>query len=233
MEDTKNLNISKLGTKQYWDEFYSLERNNFSKNSNDTGECWFNDNDAEERMIEFLEDNLGMYLISKKSSMLDLGTGNGHLLFELIENGFDEGKLLGIDYSEESVKFAKEISNSKEYSKELIDFKQADIFQENWLPDKFDIVLDKGTLDAIALSGIKVGPNKDQNVVNIYNKVIEKLLPKDGVFLITSCNFTEDELIEIIEKNSTLKCWETVPYPVFEFGGVKGTTICTVAFVKQ
>ncbi|CCE65219.1 hypothetical protein TPHA_0K00850 [Tetrapisispora phaffii CBS 4417] len=231
MEDTTELNTSKLGTKKYWDNFYDLERKNFKENSEDTGECWFDDNDAELNMIEFLEDNLGQYNIRSDSSIMDLGTGNGHLLFELWESeSFCESKnILGVDYSEESVIFATEIAKHKDLNNK-IKFQQADIFQEDWNPGKFDVVLDKGTLDAIALSGIKVGDGKS-TIVEKYSGVIEKLLQVNGVFLITSCNFTQEELIKIIETDS-LKMFDNVRYPSFEFGGIKGSTICTIAFVK-
>lgn len=227
MEDTTKLNTSKLGTKEYWDDFYALERQNFEKNPEDTGECWFNDNDAEEKMVEFLMDACGMHNISQECTMIDLGTGNGHLLFALTEEGF-HGQMLGVDYSEQSVKFANEIVANKELGEHLR-FAQADIFDNNWNPGKFNVVLDKGTLDAIALSGLKF--DDDKTIVDVYSKCVERLMEPGSVFLITSCNFTQEELIKIIETDS-LKMWECVNYPVFEFGGVKGTTICTVAFVK-
>lgn len=228
MEDTTRLNVSKLGTKKYWDDFYALERENFSKNPEDTGECWFDDNGAEERMVEFLVDNDGELRISTQSKMIDLGTGNGHLLFELCENDFD-GPMVGVDYSEESVQFASHISKAKGYDTNT-KFMAADIFDSSWSPGKFDIVLDKGTLDAIALSGKKFA--NDKTVIDVYSTVIEKLLESGGIFLITSCNFTEQELINIVQTDR-LKVWKRINYPVYEFGGVKGTTICSVAFVKQ
>lgn len=228
MEDTTRLNVSKLGTKKYWDDFYALERENFSKNPEDTGECWFDDNGAEERMVEFLVENVGELRISKQSKMIDLGTGNGHLLFELCENDFD-GPMVGVDYSEESVQFASHISKAKGYDSNT-SFMAADIFDSSWRPGKFDIVLDKGTLDAIALSGKQFA--NDKTVIDVYSTVIDKLLETGGVFLITSCNFTEQELINIVQTD-TLKVWKKINYPVYEFGGVKGTTICSVAFVKQ
>ncbi|CDO93080.1 unnamed protein product [Kluyveromyces dobzhanskii CBS 2104] len=228
MEDTTKLNTSKLGTKEYWDNFYSVEKQNFEENSEDTGECWFADSDAEEKMVEFLLDNLGEYKIQDNCSMIDLGTGNGHLLFSLLEEGF-KGALLGVDYSEKSVEFATEILDNKYSESENVKFVAADIFSEQWTPGEFDVVLDKGTLDAIALSGITFQDNK--TVVDVYPKVIEKILGQNGVLLITSCNFTEDELIKIIETDS-LKKWKSINYPVFEFGGMKGATICSVAFVK-
>ncbi|CAR21216.1 Efm4p [Lachancea thermotolerans CBS 6340] len=229
MEDTSKLNTSKLGTKEYWDDFYALENSNFKENPGDTGECWFADNDAEEKMIEFLMDNLDQQNIHRDCSMIDLGTGNGHLLFQLHEEGFN-GPMMGVDYSEKSVQFAREISESQFPGYENIKFEAADIFDPNWECSAYDVVLDKGTLDAIALSGIKL--DGDRSVVDVYPKVVEKLLKKDSVFLITSCNFTQEELIRIVESDS-LKVWKTIDYPVFEFGGVKGTTICSIAFVKR
>ncbi|QLQ80592.1 hypothetical protein HG537_0D05930 [Torulaspora globosa] len=228
MEDTRKLNASQLGTKKYWDEFYALERDNFSKNPEDTGECWFDDNGAEERMVEFLVENIGQEKIDLGTKVIDLGTGNGHLLFELYENEF-AGPMLGVDYSEESVEFAREISKSNGCD-DKIKFAVADIFAPDWNPGLFDLVLDKGTLDAIALCE-KTLPD-GRRMVDGYSKVVEKLLDQGGIFLITSCNFTEDELISIVETNR-LKVWKTIEYPVYEFGGVKGTTICSVAFIKQ
>lgn len=226
MEDTTKLNKSKLGTKQYWDDFYSVERKNFLDNPEDTGECWFDDNGAEDRMVDFMVENLTKFN-NKESSVIDLGTGNGHLLFELAENDF-EAQMLGVDYSVESVRFATEIAKEKDYD---VKFAQADIFDSKWSPGQFDVVLDKGTLDAIALSGLTVGEN-NQPVVEVYSTVIEKILKSNGIFLITSCNFTQEELIKIITKGE-LEVWETIKYPVFEFGGIKGSTICSVAFIKK
>lgn len=226
MEDTTKLNTSKLGTKKYWDDFYSLERGNFKENPEDTGECWFNDNDAEQRMVDFVTENLAEF-DNKESTAIDLGTGNGHLLFELCENDFN-ATMLGVDYSDESVKFAREIAEANGSD---VKFAQADIFDAGWNPGEFNIVLDKGTLDAIALSGLTVGADK-KPVVEVYSSVIEKILKKNGVFLITSCNFTQEELIKIVQSKH-LEVWETIKYPVFEFGGVKGSTICSIAFVKK
>ncbi|GAV48058.1 hypothetical protein ZYGR_0I03550 [Zygosaccharomyces rouxii] len=225
MEDTTKLNKSKLGTKEYWDEFYALEKNNFENNPEDTGECWFDDNDAEAKMVSFLEDNIGMHHIEHGCSICDLGTGNGHLLFELVESGFN-GPMLGVDYSEQSIEFAKEVAQTKGLP---VEFSAKDIFDEFWTPSKFDLVLDKGTLDAIALSGLTRENGK--SLVELYSQVAEKLLVKGGVFLITSCNFTESELIKIIQTEN-LKVWNKINYPSFSFGGVQGTAICSIAFVK-
>lgn len=215
-------------TVRSWDNFYAVEKNNFEENPEDTGECWFSDSDAEEKMIQFLFDNLGQRSIREDSKMCDVGTGNGHLLFSLREEGF-KGVFTGIDYSENSVEFATEIAETNDV--EDIKFEVVDIYDEQWSSNcpKFDVVLDKGTLDAIALSGLKFG---EKTAVELYPKIIQKMLEPGSVLLITSCNFTEQELIKIIESED-LKVWKKVDYPSFEFGGVKGQTICTIAFAKK
>ena len=81
MQGTADLSTSKLGTKKYWDELYALELENFRRNPQDTGDCWFSDSDAEQKMIDFLVDNIGAYRISENASVVDLGIGNGHMLF--------------------------------------------------------------------------------------------------------------------------------------------------------
>ncbi|CEP60080.1 Efm4p LALA0_S01e02586g [Lachancea lanzarotensis] len=230
MDDTTKLNTSKLGTKQYWDDFYAVEKSNFEENPQDTGECWFDDSNAEEKMVEFLMNHLGQLRIDKSCSMIDLGTGNGHLLFQLFEEGFD-GRMVGVDYSMKSVEFAKEILQTQYQDSDNFEFAPADIFDPQWQPSKFDVVLDKGTLDAIALSGLKA--HNGDSIVQSYPAVVEKLMVKDSVFLITSCNFTETELKQIIEKNGSLQFWTSVKYPAFRFGGQEGSTICSLAFVKK
>lgn len=228
MADTTELNESRLGTREYWDEFYALERRNFAQNPQDTGECWFDDNDAEGRMVQFLNDHEGDHGLNRaENSIIDLGTGNGHLLFTLRDEGF-EGPMVGADYSAESVRFATEVARSRRDTNE-IRFIEADIFSNTWNPGQFDIVLDKGTLDAIALSGIR--DPSGRSIVHGYGSVIERILKPGGVFLITSCNFTQQELASILE-SPKLAFWESIKYPVFEFGGVSGNPICSIAFVK-
>lgn len=228
MEDTTKLNKSKLGTKQYWDEFYALERKNFEDNAEDTGECWFSENNAEERMVEFLLNSCEDGSISSNASVIDLGTGNGHLLFSLLEKGFN-GVMVGVDYSKHSVEFANQIRIQQYKHNKQISFYKQDIFCDSWNPGLFDVVIDKGTLDAIALSGTTSA--NGETVVDMYYKVVEKIIKEDGIFMITSCNFTEEELIKMIKKGK-LKVWKTIQYPTFEFNGVNGSSICTVVFVK-
>ncbi|CAI5757863.1 unnamed protein product [Candida verbasci] len=174
---TERLNSSKLGTKDYWNEFYQKEIENFNENDEDLGECWFNDSNAEDKMIqyiiEYIEDNQ-----LEKVNFLDLGTGNGHLLFQLYEDLKEEEvdvenfKFTGIDYSPDSVKFSSEIANKKYPNIDCFKFEQVDLLTENYT-GKYDILLDKGTLDAIALNQTPIINNKIG--MELYPSKIESL----------------------------------------------------------
>lgn len=173
---------------------------------------------------------------------LDLGTGNGHLLFEMSEE-FDEEIELdtqfvykGIDYSPDSVEFASKI-NEKKYNSDAFSFEQVDLLakesqflKEN--AEKFDILLDKGTLDAIALNQDPIDNFDGKIGQEVYGPQVYQLMHSGSILLITSCNFTEEELVKIITKDTDLKVWDKINYPSFEFGGVKGSTICSIAFIK-
>lgn len=223
-----DFSTSVLGSKQYWDDFYKLEHKNFSENPEDTGECWFNESNAEDKMCEFIFDEFSHV---SNPTVCDLGTGNGHLLFQLFEEGL-RGNFTGVDYSETSIDFATDIAKEKKYD---IEFQHSDILRSNdeFLQKHsgfFDLILDKGTLDAIALSDEKYKDGMTGH--QIYPQNVSKLLKKGGILLITSCNFTEEELCSHLTSGGKLKVWKKVKYPVFEFGGKKGSTICTVAFEK-
>jgi len=263
MEDTSKLNTSKLGTQKYWDDFYDREIDNFSQDKNDLGERWFDDSDAEFKMIELLmaeaSDPDTQITFSNSntstSNFIDLGTGNGHFLFELMldedfdENFVDNNRLLGCDYSAKSIELAKNIQKEKFLDNESIqkqlNFEVIDLFDEksqffntvkNDKNEKFEVVTDKGTLDAIALSGMtkfSESLEKEVSLVDYYPHIIDNLLAQNGLFLITSCNFTQEELIRIIESTGNLKYYKNVNYPSIEFGGIKGSTICTVAFTTK
>lgn len=204
-----DLPPSKLGTKEYWDEFYALENKNYRDNPEDSGECWFSESGAEEKVVEYIMD------LGGSPSVLDLGTGNGRLLFSLRDEGVS-GEFLGVDYSPTSVEFAQNIAKTENYD---VTFQQVDFMANpDWTDRKFDIVLDKGTLDAIALSGL-------DNAAFKYAAAAIPLARPGGLFIITSCNFTEQELAKVFDRP-----YETIEYPKFEFGGQQGSTVTTLIF---
>lgn len=218
-----------------WDEFYLREKSNFQENPNDTGECWFSDSNAQNVMIRFLEllatDEPEM-VDEQESTFLDLGTGNGQLLIGVREAGF-EGLLTGLDYSAPSIEFARGVYAAEfpdEQEGSDYEFLHADFLAShdwNTTNRQWDVVLDKGTLDAIALADIKYG---ELTGVQAYPRQVSAFARQ--LVLITSCNFTEQELIKIMTRDGLFEVFKTVPYPTFEFGGVKGQTVCTIAFTK-
>lgn len=228
MSEPAPLQPSRLGTKQYWDDFYKMESRNFTENPEDTGECWFDDSNAEDKMCQYIIEELQL----AEHRVCDLGTGNGHLLFQLHEEGL-RGELVGVDYSETSVAFAQQIAQDKNLD---VSFAQSDLLLENdpFIASHaahFNLVLDKGTLDAIALNDTKYANGKLG--IEVYPTNVAKLVAKEGILLITSCNFTEEELVSLITKEGFFEKCGRINYPVFEFGGNKGSTICSVAFIRK
>ncbi|PWY98483.1 Metallo-hydrolase/oxidoreductase [Testicularia cyperi] len=240
---------SKLGTKQHWDSVYEREVANFNE-LGEEGEVWFGE-DAVMRMIKYLEryyteTNAGFDSESNPPTVLDVGTGNGHLLFEMLESSaeLDEvvsaDSMVGVDYSQASIELAQAIAVSRSPDCSKITFLRSDLLdppaveQLTLLPrthlnsqsEKWDLVCDKGTLDAIALSS---QPINGRLPIDLYTSAIATLTKPGGLFLITSCNFTETELTDRFT-NAGLVVESVIPTPTFSFGGSKGSTTTTIAF---
>ncbi|RYP61628.1 hypothetical protein DL769_007626 [Monosporascus sp. CRB-8-3] len=327
-----HLEPSELGTKEYWDRLYDREMRNHAHDPSDTGTVWFDDSDAEARMIEFLlpepepEPGPGPEEPPppaeperdgrRGASFLDLGTGNGSLLFGLRDAGFAGGRMLGVDYSARSVEFARRIAGARaagsragdaegdggegeadeeeeeeeerggraEIGERGVEFRLHDILRDD--PGDlltgaqaagWDVVLDKGTFDAISLSaedgddgddgGGAQGEGRSESAgrgaattraCEAYPRRVLPLVRPGGLFLVTSCNWTEDELRRwflgddaVIASTTTAAAAAATPttttegkeewgfeqvgrveYPSFSFGGVKGQTISTLCFRK-
>ena len=70
--------------------------------------------------------------------------------------------------------------------------KVMDVLDTNQYPSqKFDVGIDKGTYDAIALC-----PDNSKAKRFQYKDFLCNILKSDGLFVITSCNWTATELIE-------------------------------------
>ncbi|KAF8632234.1 hypothetical protein AX15_001986 [Amanita polypyramis BW_CC] len=217
------LQPSKLGTKEHWDNVYEEELANFG-DIGDEGEVWFGI-ESVEKMVEWTQANVPHL---SHPSVLEVGSGNGTLLFALAEAGYAPTTLTGVDYSSDAVKLAKAISVKKGI--EGITFMEADFLKDNALrtANAWDLILDKGTYDAIAL-----GP-KDENArspATRYPPQLTKLLKPGAYFLITSCNFTEEELISDFATAETgLLYHSRIQHAVFTFGGRSGSACASVAF---
>jgi len=192
-----------------------------------------------------------------QTSFLDLGAGNGHMLFALREAGW-MGRMVGVDYSSASVDLARRVKDQRAResrveqspaeqdgerdaaSYEGIDFVTWDILKEapgEWLEHAkkrgkgFDVVLDKGTFDAISLSSEI--DSQGRRICEGYRERLEPLVRSGGFFLVTSCNWTEDELGDWFETpDGALYVKDHVKYPRFTFGGKSGQKVATVCFEK-
>lgn len=220
---------------------------------------------------------LGVGRSRARVSLLDLGTGNGHFLVRLRrgeeeeEEGDSEdedeegtadvgkrwvGRMMGVDYSEKSIEFARRIARDEREEREKgdgevstgegeIEFVTWDIMKEDPAPKVlngaqaggWDIVLDKGTFDAISLSEETDADGK--RIFEGYRERVLALVRDGGLAVVTSCNWTEEELIQWFvgkgegEGGDRFEVLRKIEYRSFSFGGVKGQTVCSVCFRKS
>ncbi|KAJ2557186.1 Protein-lysine N-methyltransferase efm4 [Coemansia sp. RSA 1933] len=219
---------SRLGHKDHWNSVYDREINNFEE-SGDTGYVWFGE-DTTHKMLGWVYDNIE----DTSTRILDVGCGNGHLLLEMASEGYTN--LVGTDYSVQAVELAKRIAKNRNLDSAIV-FQMQDFLDPQDVArvagsDKFDLVLDKGTYDAICLKPSEADDAAvDMNAADAYPVSVVASLNESGVFLITSCNWTEEELTARFADH--LVCVGRVQHRSFKFGGAVGQTVATVAFTKK
>lgn len=254
---------SMLGLQTYWDAAYADELANFREHGH-AGEIWFGSDVMDTVVswtkslcIEISRGQIPNHIDDIKSepgeqgdkylsswSVLDIGTGNGLLLQELAKQGFSD--LTGVDYSEGAIDLARNLADRDGFSS--INFLVDDVL-ETKIERKFQLVMDKGTLDAIGLH--PDGPIKRI----MYWDSVSKLVASGGILVITSCNNTKDELVQEVEnfnhRNNPSQGLESQKdqvsgdppvfrylnhvqtYPTFMFGGSVGSRVATVAFLRS
>ncbi|KAI0034235.1 S-adenosyl-L-methionine-dependent methyltransferase [Vararia minispora EC-137] len=227
-EDTSQLEPSRLGTKTHWDSVYSRELSNFI-DTGDEGEIWFGE-EVVEKMVNWALDHISPI---SRPYILEIGAGNGTLLFALLEAGFESTRAVGIDYSADAVRLARAIAERRGLSGVLLlecNFLSQSPPKCSGQEQEWDLLLDKGTYDAIALG------EKDRQGISPavgYPARAAALLNPGGFFLITSCNFTEDELKQTFATPATgLLYHSRVSHPSIRFGGKTGSMYTTMAFQK-
>ncbi|KAI4261528.1 MAG: hypothetical protein L6R42_003268, partial [Xanthoria sp. 1 TBL-2021] len=153
-----HLDPSELGNKDYWQTTYTNDLTTHTENPANTGTTWFTTSNASPLTLAYLL-TLTPPLSKPTTTFLDLGTGNGEMLFLLRSSGGFTGKMLGIDYSPASVELATRVARQRGYNNtdEDVRFREWDILREptvenGWTEGDFDVVLDKGTFDAISLN---------------------------------------------------------------------------------
>ncbi|KAI0288038.1 S-adenosyl-L-methionine-dependent methyltransferase [Russula brevipes] len=229
--DTTDFESSELGTRSHWDHVYEREVANFEE-TGDEGEIWFGE-DSVEKMVEW---TLQHVPASSDPRILEIGSGNGTLLFALREAGYAAPHLTGLDYSPDAVRLARMVARSR--NGERVAFHVCDFLSDlppppSGRPDPlggWDLLLDKGTYDAIALG------EKDESgrsPVAAYPVRASRLLRENGILLITSCNFTEAELkVDFMIPETNFHFHSRIEHPSISFGGKRGSAYATVAFKK-
>ncbi|KAM3955243.1 EEF1A lysine methyltransferase 2 [Aphomia sociella] len=216
MDDTE-LDSSELGTHNYWKKAYTTEIVNYDEHG-DLGDVWFGE-DSVQRVVDWIcKSSFGL-----DTPLIDLGCGNGYTLMELAREGFTN--LLGVDYCEEAILLAQKVTK-QEFP--IIQYKVFDLTKDDVsdLGRKFGIIHDKGTYDAISLNPDNPKENRQKYIEQVTN-----MMTDDGLFVITSCNWTENELIKQFSEKMKLKC--VIPSPQFKFGGKVGSVVSSVVFVKK
>ncbi|XP_063221714.1 transposable element P transposase isoform X2 [Bacillus rossius redtenbacheri] len=183
-----DLRPSSLGTREYWDDTYSTEMENFFDHG-DVGEVWFGE-DTSLRVARWLA---SCELVRKDAPVVDLGSGNGMQLIDLAREGFTD--LTGVDYSQTAVDLARAVAEKERVLTvhyELLDIvaDQAPPLRSSAPDGLFAVALDKGTYDAISLS-----PDDARGKRTRYVERVRSLLRPEGLLVLTSCNWTEEELV--------------------------------------
>ncbi|OCB85346.1 hypothetical protein A7U60_g7653 [Sanghuangporus baumii] len=150
----EDLQPLKLGTKEYWDSIYEQEITNF-EDFVDEGEIWFGQ-ESVEKMVSWALSNVPPSPSSSSSAspsvsssspppkILEVGSGNGNLLFALADVGYDPSYLAGVDYLPVDLKL--------EQGKLCGIPKVGGGEKEEGGEDGWTLVLDKGSYDAMALA---------------------------------------------------------------------------------
>lgn len=131
------------------------------------------------------------------------------LLFSDVKiNNYNQAKLgfsnlYGIDYSAPAVKLANSIIEEQKIKN--ITLKEFDFLTDDvkTLPT-FALALDKGTYDVISMN------DESKEKRNQYKKNIINLLQPNGMFLIVSCNWTQQEINEQFCDGNRL--WNNILY---------------------
>lgn len=150
------------------------------------------------------------------------------MLIELAQEGFS--KLVGVDYSLQAVELAMNIAKDYGFS-ESIDYHVVDMVKESGNKKLeslgvFKVVHDKGTYDAISLN-----PDNPKEKRMAYLRNVLRLMTPDGYFIITSCNWTEEELRTTFQDLFVQEF--VIPSPQFKFGGKTGSVVSSVVFKRK
>ncbi|XP_062071369.1 EEF1A lysine methyltransferase 2 isoform X3 [Lepus europaeus] len=137
---------------------------------------------------------------------------------------FGFNNITGIDYSPSAIQLSERILEKEGLSN--IKLKVEDFLNLSTKLSGFHICIDKGTFDAISLNPDNAIEKRKQ-----YVKSLSRVLKVKGFFLITSCNWTKEELLN--EFSEGFELFEELPTPMFSFGGKSGNSVAALVFQKS
>ncbi|NXY91419.1 EFMT2 methyltransferase, partial [Alcedo cyanopectus] len=132
--------------------------------------------------------------------------------------------LTGIDYSPAAIQLSEKV-REKEGMPD-IKLKVEDFLAPSAELAGFEICVDKGTFDAISLHPDDAVGRRKQ-----YVRSLCTALKPEGLFLITSCNWTKEELLN--EFREGFEILEELPTPKFCFGGRIGSSVTALVFQRK
>lgn len=220
----------------FWDNHYELELRNY-EDGGDEGDVWFGKS-LSRRISDWVVDRL--LSSSSNSRILDVGCGNAFTLRTILHKYEDRSghelasnhELLGIDFSSNSIELSRKILKSSALDGRIslcqcdfLDHKQVERACGEF---KYDFIIDKGTYDAICLlaSNGNLEETRSKYMKSIYSLVRDK-----SIFILASCNYTEEELMKLFQTSSainniTSKLIGKIDSPKFQFGGQEGSQVC-------
>ncbi|KAJ8906904.1 hypothetical protein NDN08_003388 [Rhodosorus marinus] len=229
----EDKHVSELGKYEYWSSTYERELEDFHEEGA-YGEDWFSRHTGRGRLRKFIEDQIINAFGQSSIGLLDVGCGNGLFLMEAAQSErltFQE--LLGIDYAMNAIEVCRAYQEKKLKNRDWMTATQEGIdrikfslmdFLDNSLETRsFEVVHDKGTLDAMYLSS-------DENL-GLYMRNLARVLTDRGLFIITSCNLTKEELMRLFSPPvfRSAKLLDELSHTSFTFGGQKGSAVTTLA----
>uniref|UniRef100_A0A8B9MSH6 Methyltransferase domain-containing protein n=1 Tax=Accipiter nisus TaxID=211598 RepID=A0A8B9MSH6_9AVES len=132
--------------------------------------------------------------------------------------------LTGIDYSPSAIQLSEKVREKERMSD--IKLKVEDFLAPSDELSGFEICIDKGTFDAISLN-----PDNALGKRKQYVRSLCSVLKPEGFFLITSCNWTKEELLN--EFREGFEILEELPTPKFCFGGRIGNSVTALVFQRK
>uniref|UniRef100_A0A7S3EEI3 Protein-lysine N-methyltransferase RMAR00112_LOCUS17155 n=1 Tax=Rhodosorus marinus TaxID=101924 RepID=A0A7S3EEI3_9RHOD len=231
--------VSELGKREYWSSTYEKELDLFREHRT-YGEDWFSRHTGRGRLRKFIEDQIINTFGEANTRLLDVGCGNGLLLMEMAESERVTFQFLqGIDYAESAIDVClayqrKKLLKNQEQARTVhekatrprihgISFKHMDFLDNSLETKSFEVVHDKGTLDAMYLSS-------EENL-GLYMRNLASVVADRGLFIITSCNLTKEELLGLFSPPvfPSAKLLDELSHRSFTFGGQKGSAVTTLA----